>query len=84
MYCTKGTKVLCTAPLSEAFALCLAPEQAIAHVGPEPRLNAAAVLVGQQRAALTQSIAMLEERLAEWSGIRCVAVGLQEHEEQHA
>ena len=64
MYCTKGTKVLCTAPLSEAFALCLAPEQAIAHVGPEPRLNAAAVLVGQQRAALTQSIAMLEERLA--------------------
>ena len=59
----QGT-VPCTAPLSEAFALCLAPEQAIAHVGPEPRLNAAAVLVGQQRAALTQSIAMLEERLA--------------------
>ena len=59
----QGT-VPCTVPLSEAFALCLAPEQAIAHVGPEPRLNAAAVLVGQQRAALTQSIAMLEERLA--------------------
>ena len=58
----QGT-VPCTAPLSEAFALCLAPEQAIAHVGPEPRLNAAAVLVGQQRAALTQSIAMLEECL---------------------
>ena len=38
--------------------------QAVADVGPAPRLNAAAVLVGQQRAALTQNIAMLEERLA--------------------
>ena len=38
--------------------------QAVADVGPTPRLNAAAVLVGQQRAALTQNIAMLEERLA--------------------
>lgn len=39
-------------------------EQAITDVGPTPRLNAAAVLVGQQRAALAQNIAMLEERLA--------------------
>ena len=27
---------------------------------------------------------LLEERLAEWSGIGRVAVGLQEHEEEHA
>lgn len=38
--------------------------QAVVDVGPVPRLNAAAVLVGNSRAALTQNIAMLEERLA--------------------
>ena len=38
--------------------------QAVAEVGPEPRLNAAAVVVGNARAALTQNITALEARLA--------------------